>query len=497
MESKTKIRRMYHVKGDSINEIIRKTGISRNTIRKIIRAEKVEYKYQREQQPSPQMGKHKEILESWLTNDFKLPRKQRRTATKYYKQLQSEHGYKGAYDSIQRFVKQWKAKKSQKASAYIPLTFEAGEAYQFDWSDETVEIAGIEQKIKVAHFRLCNSRKFFIVAYARESQEMLFDAHNKAFHFFGGLCRRGIYDNMKTAVSLVFIGKQRKFNDRFLALMDHYLIEPTACTPASGWEKGQVENQVDNIRGWLFSPRLKMATLAELNEYLQKECVRIAAERKHPEEKDKTIADMFAIEQSSLRELVAPFDGHKETTVSVTSTCLVNVDCNRYSVECAYANQVVTVKLYAEHIEVFSGQEKIAHHQRRFTKNKVYYNPWHYVPLLERKPGALRNGAPFKELKLPTTIAKVEAALMKRKGGDKDYVQILLAIKSHGIEVVDVACSIALGDNVVNKDAILNIIHRLRTGVKPEQIETPATLTLKQEPHADCEQYNKLLKEQK
>ena len=106
-------------------------------------------------------------------------------------------------------------------------------------------------------------------------------------------------------------------------------------------------------------------------------------------------------------------------------------------------------------------------------------------------------GNRYKALKLPTTIAKVEAELMKRKGGDKDYVQILLAIKSHGIEAVDVACSIALDDNVVNKDAILNIIHRLRTGVQPEQIETPATLTLKQEPHANCEQYNKLLKVQK
>lgn len=312
---------MYHVQGNSINEIVRKTGISRNTIRKIIRSEKAEYKYQREEQPAPQMGEHKEILESWLAKDLRLPRKQRRTATKYHKQLQREHGSKGAYDSIQRFVKQWKAKRAQKANAYIPLTFEAGEAYQFDWSEETVEIAGIEQKIKVAHFRLCYSRKFFIVAYNRESQEMLCDAHNKAFQFFGGLCRRGIYDNIKTAVSLVFMGKQRKFNDRFLALMDHYLIEPTACTPASGWEKGQVENQVDNIRGWLFSPRLKMATLAELNEYLEKECLRIAEERKHPEEKNKTIADMFSIEQSSLRELVHPFDGHKETTVSVTSTC--------------------------------------------------------------------------------------------------------------------------------------------------------------------------------
>ena len=273
------------------------------------------------------------------------------------------------------------------------------------------------------------------------------------------------------------------------------MTEPTACSPASGWEKGQVENQVDTIRDWLFRPRLKMATLEDLNTHLQAECVRLANDRHHPEEKDRAIAEMYELEKPSLRELSHPFDGHKETTVSVTSTCLVNVDCNRYSVECAYANQAVTVKLYAEHIDVFAGQESIARHKRRFTKNKTYYNPWHYVPILERKPGALRNGAPFKELMLLIAISKVESILMKRKGGDKDYAQILLAIKSHGMETVEVACSLALSDNIVNKDVILNIINRLRGGVQPEEIETPITLTLKQEPHADCMQYNKLLKE--
>ena len=330
MESQTKIRRMYHVKGYSINEIIRKTGISRNTIRKIIRADQVSSNYQRKEQPEPRLGEYKEIVESWLSDDARLPRKQRRTARKHHSQLQSEHGYQGAYDSIQRFVKQWKAKKAQKHAAYIPLSFDPGEAYQFDWSEETVELGKVIQKIKVAHFRLCYSRKFFVIAYHRESQEMLFDAHNKAFEFFSGLCRRGIYDNMKIAVKMIFVGKARKFNDRFLAMIDHYLIEPTACSPAAGWEKGQVENQVDMIRDWLFKPRLKMATLEALNTHLQAECERLATIRPHPEEKDKTIAEVFEREKIELRPLRSLFDGHKEITVSVTSTCLVNVDCNRY-----------------------------------------------------------------------------------------------------------------------------------------------------------------------
>jgi transposase len=113
--------------------------------------------------------------------------------------------------------------------------------------------------------RLCHSRMLFLRAYPRETQEMVFDAHDKAFAFFRGTCRRGIYDNMTTAVDAVFVGRERAFNRRFLQMCSHYLVEPTACTPASGWEKGQVENQVNVVRERFFKPRLRFATLAELN----------------------------------------------------------------------------------------------------------------------------------------------------------------------------------------------------------------------------------------
>jgi transposase len=114
-----------------------------------------------------------------------------------------------------------------------------GEAYQFDWSREVVLINGTTVTVKVAHVRLCHSRMLLVRAYPRETQEMVFDAHNRAFAFFKGACTRGIYDNMKTAVETVFIGKDRQLNRRFLWMCGHYLIEPAACTPASGWENGQ------------------------------------------------------------------------------------------------------------------------------------------------------------------------------------------------------------------------------------------------------------------
>jgi transposase len=170
-------------------------------------------------------------------------------------------GYDGSYDAVRRYAKVWRvARGAATAEAYVPLSFAPGEAYQFDWSHEVVLINGTTVTVKVAHVRLCHSRMLFVRAYPRETQEMVFDAHNRAFAFFKGTCTRGIYDNMKTAVETVLIGKDRQFNRRFQRMCGHYLVEPTACTPAAGWEKGQVENQVGLVRERFFTPRLRVTS---------------------------------------------------------------------------------------------------------------------------------------------------------------------------------------------------------------------------------------------
>lgn len=494
MESEAKIRRLYFVQKMSIGEIVRSTKLSRNTVRRVIRADKAGKKYSRIEQPMPVLGEFKEQLESWLQTDHKLSRKERRSAMKYHTQLK-EIGYPGAYDSVQRFVKAWRRTNRESLNAYIPQAFCAGEAYQFDWSEEIVELGGRVQKVKVAQFRLSYSRKFFLAAYPRETQEMLFDAHNLAFAFFGGLTLRGIYDNMKTAVDTVFKGKERVFNRRFLALMDHYLIEPTACNPAAGWEKGQIENQVDNVRDWIFKPRLKFQTLSQLNEYLLQKCKSISLERRHPEQKELTIDTVFQEEKSVLRKLNAPFDGYKEQTCNANSLCLIHFERNRYSVDCAYANQLVTLRIYALTLEAFAGQIHIASHCREFGRDKTIFNPWHYLSLLERKPGALRNGAPFQHWELPTPILKVKEILLKRKGGDKECVDILLRMNEHGVEAVSVACELAITEKVFSRDYVINILNRLRPTAEKQAIETPVTLQLRQEPIANCYRYNLLLTE--
>ena len=233
MDIVAEVRRRHFVSKENISSIARSLGISRPTVRKHLKTE-VEPVYQRQCQFAPKLGEFKALLTKWLEAELLLPKKQRRTAMRLFEGLVDE-GYAGAYDSVRRFVKQWKIENKASPSikqAFVPLVFKPGDACQFDWSQEVVEIGGLEQTIKVAHFRLACSRKMFVVAYFREAQEMVMDAHNKAFAFYGGVPLQMIYDNPKTIVDTVFVGKGRKFNRRFMALANHYLFEPVACTPA-------------------------------------------------------------------------------------------------------------------------------------------------------------------------------------------------------------------------------------------------------------------------
>ena len=492
VETIAKIRLRYHVHKQSIRQISRELHISRNTVRKVLREGNTAHEYKSRETSAPKLGEYKDLLLSWLNEERPLPKKQRCSAMRLYQRLQ-EAGYIGAYDSVQRFVKQWLAGEGKPGKAFIPLYFSLGEAYQFDWSEEMVELGGIVQTVKVSHFRLCYSRKIFLIAYPRETQEMLFDAHDKAFSFFGGIPLRGIYDNMKTAVDAIFTGKERKFNQRFMQMLSHYLVEPTACTPAAGWEKGQVENQVGSIRGQVFVPRLKFKDFSELNRHLLSRCIELSKEKKHPEMKERTVHEIYEQEKAMLRPISTPFDGYIEKSCRVSTTCLINFDRNRYSVECSHASQAVSLRAYADRIVVTSRGKIIAEHQRYFGRDKTIFNPWHYLPLLERKPGALRNGAPFHEWDLPEALQKTRTALMKNKGGDKAFVSILLAISSHGLEAVEAACRQAGSENIIQADYILNCLNRLKDRPKPAEIQTPDWLKLSKEPLSNTARYNQLL----
>jgi hypothetical protein len=374
------------------------------------------------------------------------------------------------------------------------MSFAPGEAYQFDWSHEVITLQGLPVTVKAAHMKLSHSRMPFVRVYFRETQELVFDAHDKAFRFYGGVCRRGIYDNMKTAVEAIFVGKARRYNRRFLQMCSHHLVEPVACTPASGWEKGQVENQVGNLRDQLFRPKPRVKSLAELNAWLEDQCIAYAKRNQHPEFKDRTIWEVYQEERASLMELRGPFDGFVEKAVRATTTCLIMADHNRYSVDARAAGRMVLVRTHAEHIVVLLGDEIVADHPRNFRRDQIVYDPWHYLPVLMKKPGALRNGAPFKDWALPPALSQVRAKLKSHADGDRQFVKVLGAVPDYGLEAVEAACGEALLAGIASGDVILTVLARRQQPALPPSITTPDALRLKIEPLADCGRYDSIRK---
>jgi transposase len=492
VETIAKIRRAYLAQHKAIKAICREFRVSRKVVRKVIRSEATEFRYERGRQPLPRIDPWRGQLDALLLANEGKPARERLTLIRVFEELRGL-GYDGSYDAVRRYAKRWRiARGAATAEAYVPLSFAPGEAYQFDWSHEIVLINGTTVTLKVAHVRLCHSRMLFVRAYPRESQEMVFDAHNRAFAFFKGTCTRGIYDNMKTAVETVFIGKDRQFNRRFARMCGHHLVEPTACTPAAGWEKGQVENQVGVVRERFFTPRLRVASYAELNAWLLDRCVAYAKAHKHPELADRTIWQAFAAERPQLVPFRGPFDGFHAMQASVSKTCLVRFDNNKYSVASRAVGRPVEIQAYADRIVIRQDGAIVAEHACRFGRGETIYDPWHYVPVLARKPGALRNGAPFKDWPLPAALGQVRRKLKGSDDGDRQMVKVLSAVLTDGLAAVEAACAEALADGVHSADVILNILARHRDPGPAATILTPDALRLRHAPMADCARYDRL-----
>jgi len=485
-----KVRRAYWVQRKKIKVIARELRLSRGTVRRIVRSGETALTYERKEQPLPKLGPFAAQLDKLLEANMAKRKRDRLTTKRLTEQLR-DVGYTGGYDAVRRYAQRWRQEHAaESAAAFVPLIFAPGEAYQFDWSHEIIILDGVTTEVKVAHMRLTHSRMSFIRAYPRESQEMVFDAHDRAFAFFRGACERGIYDNMKTAVDAIFAGKERAFNRRFLQMMSHYLVEPTPCTPGAAWEKGQVESQVKNLRKDLFVPRPRYKSLEDLNAWLMDQCVACARKQAHPEFPDKTIFEVFERERGQLIPYRGPFDAYRSTPASVSKTCLVRFDNNKYSVMSTAVGRPVDVYAYADRIVIKQNGTVVGEHPRSFARNHVEYDPWHYLDVLRKKPGALRNGAPFMEL--PGALGRVQRKLKGVKDGGRQMVDILTAAQSDGLIGMEAACAEALAAGTCSADVVLNILARRSESAPASTIATPERLQLQVLPLADCARYDGL-----
>ena len=334
MDMLGKIRRMHLRDQLSLHEIAKRTGLSRNTIRRWLRAptEAAPPTYRRVKGSSRLSAFHS-ALELALKADAHRSKQNRRTAKMLFAQIQAE-GYTGSYSQVTHFIRHWRGREGQRLTAFVPLKFELGEAFQFDWSEEGIVIGGIYRRIQVSHLKLCASRAFWLVAYPSQGHEMLFDAHTRSFAALGGIPRRGIYDNMKTAIDKVNKGKGRVVNARFAVMCAHYLFDADFCNVASGWEKGVVEKNVQDSRRriWLEAQRRPFSSYDELNAWLSERCRSLWREIRHPEHTGFSVAEMLELEWPEMMPMPTAFDGYVEKSARVSSTCLVSIQRNRYIV---------------------------------------------------------------------------------------------------------------------------------------------------------------------
>lgn len=211
------IRRWHGRDKLSIREISRRTGLSRNTVKKYLADGVIEPEYPARKNVS-KLDPFAEMLCSWLKREAGRNRKRRRNLKQLYGDL-TALGYDGSYDRVAAFARDWRQREREAANVaargtYVPLIFAPGEAFQFDWSEDWVKVGPRVVKLQVAHFKLSHSRAFTLRAYRLQTHEMLFDAHNHCFRVLGGIPERGIYDNMKTAVDMEITAWSAKYDSK-------------------------------------------------------------------------------------------------------------------------------------------------------------------------------------------------------------------------------------------------------------------------------------------
>jgi transposase len=365
--------------------------------------------------------------------DRSAPRKQRHTAQRVYERLVAEHGYAGSASAVRRYI----ATLRPHGEVFVPLVFVPGEEGQVDFGEAWAVLNGEGRPAVLFCMRLCHSRSWFVKAYERGNLESFLDGHVSAFEFFGGVPRRMAYDNTKCAVIQVGRGRERKLTRKFLELRSHYLFESRFCNPGRGNEKGHVENLVKVAQRSVMTPVPHTASFEDLNGQILDAC-RKDLEKVQPR-LGRTRRELLEEERGAMLPLPArPFAACVSVSAIATKEALARFDGNDYSVPYDYAYKPCTARGYVGKVEILYRAGVIATHQRHYGKGEYMLDPFHYLPLLERKPGALLNGRPFVGEPFGEAFSRLRSELKHRHGpeGDRHYVNVLLLMTKHPKEEV-------------------------------------------------------------
>jgi len=456
MEWWTKIR-LEVLRGEvSKREVLRREGIHWETLKKIEQySEPPGYRI-REPRPKLKIGPYLEQIAQIIESDKELPKKQRHTAVRIYQRIK-EMGYRGKYTQVKETVREIKQVNRE---VYMPLVHRPGEA-QVDFGYALVKMAGQLRKVGFFVMVLPYSDAFFVMAFERECTESHWEGHVRGFEFFGGVPTRISYDNTRVLVAKIIGPHERKLTDGFLKLQSHYLFREHFCRVRRPNEKGVVEGVVKFIRLNFFVPVPTVRDLDELNERLIAQCREDLKRRLRGKTACK--AELLKEEGEAFLELPpAPFDACRKQPTRGNSLSLVRFDDNDYSVPVAYAHHGILIKGYVDRVVLCHDDKVVAEHPRSWGKEGIFFDYRHYLPLLERKPGALDHARPLADLHLPAcfdTLRRRLCAEESRKGeGTREFIRVLRLLEDYPMGKVRKAVEKAIMLTAPSTDAVLQFL---------------------------------------
>ena len=441
--------------GKSIRQIAREFGLSRITIRKVLKhPEPVPTTRNRS---APKLGPFEAVIDQILVDDESAPPKQRHTAAQAFRRLRDQHGYPGGYAQVQRYLRKHQRRHEE---TFIPLGHLPGHRLEADFGHIHVDFPEGRRLVPFLVTAWAYSNAPFVLALPFERTEAILEGMVAAFAFYGAVPKEVWWDNPKTVATLILKGRDRQLNPRYAALASHYLFDPLFCMPARGNEKPDAEGAVKAVQRRFATPVPRVANLDELNTFFRNRC---DAERErvvHSLFGPFTIKDRLAEDLAAATHLPAyRFDPCVvRPAVVVDKYQTVAFDGNRYSVPRAFAFQMVTVKGFVDRVVIVVQGQTVASHARCFDKQTMIPDPIHYLATLGRKPGALDHAPVFRDWKLPACFADFRAALEGHHGalaGCRRFVRVLQLLGEHPLTRVSEAVEACQREHLHSAEAVI------------------------------------------
>ena len=466
VDQKEQIRRAFFIEGKSIRQIARERHHDRRTVRAAIRdGGPPRYKLTRPR-ARPVLGRFVTIIDRWLTEDQLSPAKQRHTSRRIYHRLIEEHGYTGGESTVREYVHKH---RTRPRPVFIPLAYEPGMDAQVDFGEARVIMKGRPLTVQLFVGRLCFSKIPFLVASPNQQQEALFEGHEKAFDFFGGVPRTIWYDRLSQAVRKALPGHKPQEQEAFIAFRSHYLFESRFCNPREAHEKGLVENLVGYARRNFLVPVPEVDSFQELNDRLRQRCLAEARRRLRGE--TRTIGNLWDQERPHLLSLpVHPFPCCRTVPVRPNRLSMITFQTNRYSVPVEYASESLLLRAFVNRVEITDGTRVIAAHERCYGREQDILDVFHYLPLLKKRPGAFDHAKPLKMWTRPAVLDRYLARLRERlshRVATMEFLRVMEFCINHSRDEVAAAVAQAMTSGSLGSGTVAYLLRANRTSLQP------------------------------